>query len=120
MIVEMPEGRELDLPGVSAEAALRIGEMIVAAEDRAAVAELRAAQECALLREEIATLRQQVMAMGMKPAPVPESPELGIVTAVQRLESTMKFGFERMVKAQTADRMLVKDATGEPVRSRVV
>ena len=118
MIVELPEGRELDLPGVGKEAALRIGEMIVAAEDRAAAAELRAAQECALLREEIATLRQQVMVMGMKPAP--ESPELGIVTAVQRLESTMKFGFERMVKAQTADRMLVKDATGEPVRSRVV
>ena len=103
MIAELPGGRELRFPdSMSEDDVGKIVRMVLNAESRAdeALEAVRAVQ----------TRLDAVLA-----APKGET---GVVAALTAMRADLDAGFKRVVDAQLADRVLVRDEAGEPTASR--
>jgi hypothetical protein len=120
MILDLGNGRELQLPDdTSDETARQLGRLILVLEDRAIAAERTAAD----LQLQIDELRREVR----KPVEVDQEdddeddvPEdAALVAAIQKLEDSLAKRLDNMLRATLADRIMVPDELGTP-RSRVV
>lgn len=120
MILDLGNGRELQLPDdTSDETARQLGRLILVLEDRAIAAERTAAD----LQTQIDELRREVR----KPVEVDQedddeddAPEdAALVAAIQKLEDSLAKRLDNMLRATLADRIMVPDELGTP-RSRVV
>lgn len=117
-IAELPGGREFAFPDGTSDAQMdAIIRALVAAE--AAAAQARA--EVAMLRDRLdALIAAQVKPAGKQTAvaPVDMSPVVGELRAMR---ADLNEGLNKMVNAQLADTILVRDEiTGEQTRSRKV
>lgn len=106
MILELGDGREIQLPDeMSDETARQIKRLILALEERTRAAE----SEARLLRDEMVNLRAVVTAPKDYPEPEQMAPHLVEIIRLLR----------QLVAVESADRMLVTDDIGRS-RSRVV
>jgi hypothetical protein len=120
MILDLGNGRELQLPDdTSDETARQLGRLILVLEDRAIAAERTAAD----LQQQIDELRREVR----KPVEVDQedddeddAPEdAALVAAIQKLEDSLAKRMDKMIQAALADRVMVPDELGT-MRSRTV
>lgn len=112
MIIELSDGREFKLPdGTDESAADRIVRVLVTAETVAA----RAQDAAAAAQAEVKALRDKLDAILAQP-----SDSGKVIEELRGLRNDLKNGIVRIVSAQLADVEIVKDAFGEPVRSRKV
>jgi thioesterase domain-containing protein len=112
MILEIDNGRELELPdGMPDETARQLKRLILACEERARAAEARVAA----IQAEMAALRRDFTALAARPT------EHGpIVEAIGRMHEAHKIGVREIVAAVSADRVMVPDQFGEYNRSKAV
>jgi len=120
MILDLGNGRELQLPDdTSDETARQLGRLILVLEDRAIAAERTAAD----LQLQIDELRREVR----KPVEVDQedddeddAPEdAALVAAIEKLEDSLAKRMDKMIQAALADRVMVPDELGT-MRSRTV
>ena len=105
MIAELPGGRELRFPdSMSEDDVGRIVRMVLNAESRADEA-----------LEAVRAVQTRLDAVLTAP-----NGETGVVAALTAMRAEMKTGLERIVKAQLAETVLVRDEAGEPNRSKKV
>lgn len=120
MIAELPDGTELQFPDTMTDAQVgAVVKRILAAEKKAALAQKTADEAVASARTEMETLRSRVdtMVTQFKPA-TPDN--ASVLAALASLNASIAQGFDKMVKAQLADTVLVRDDTGEAVGSKKV
>lgn len=105
MILELGDGRELQLPDDMAdETARQLKRLILTCEERASVAERHAVA----LQDEVTHLRAEIQALAARPMPeMPKFDNREVVQALWRVE-----------KALRADRVLLTDELDRPI-SRV-
>jgi hypothetical protein len=112
MIVELPDDRELEFPDSMTEDQID-GIVKVLLNAEAAASAARA--EVAVLTTELRALRAHVEKKGK-----PSSEGMGVAEALRALQSSFDAGFHRLLRAQLADRILVRDESGEPYKSKAV
>ena len=109
MILELGEGRELQLPDeMSDESARMIKRLILVCEERAATAEA----QVRMLQDEMAAMRKQfeaVQAQGNEAQ----------AYAIRELHTSLGEGIKKIVAAVRADRVMVPNEFGEYTRSKV-
>lgn len=116
MIAELPDGSELRFPDEMSDAQVgAVVRRILAAEKAAALAK----HETELLRAKVDALLAQPKTAppGAAPAAMDHKP---IVVALETLRTEINAGLARMLTAQLADTVLVRDATGEAIGSKKV
>jgi len=118
MILDLGNGRELQLPDdTSDETARQLGRLILVLEDRAIAAEKTASD----LQRQIDELRREVR----KPVEVDDEGEddvpedAALVAAIEKLEVSLSKRMDKMIQAALADRVMVPDELGT-MRSRTV
>lgn len=108
MILELGDGRELRLPDdMPDETARQLKRFILTLEERAAAAE----SVSRTLQDEMTVLRKQLAADAKA--------DTTTADAMNKVAAELRQGFAAMVRAQRADRVLVRDATGEAYKSRI-
>ena len=111
MILELDDGRELNLPDeMDEETARQLGKMILALEKRAQEAEDRARS----LEVQFAQLKNEVRA----PA-VESSDDEAVIAAINAMRREIAAGLAKSAALAAADRVIVYDSLGAP-RSRIV
>jgi hypothetical protein len=104
VILELGDGRELHLPDeMEDESARQLKTFILAGEQRAKDAEARMMAHHA----EVVALRNEMGNIGQ------------LRESVNALRAEMKQGLQGVVAAAHADRVIVYDDKGDPVRSRI-
>jgi hypothetical protein len=112
VILELGDGRELQFPDdMPDETARQLKRLILTLEERAAAAESQART----LQDEMAAMRQT-----FAQTEVSRQSDNGVSDGIEAMRAEMGRGFDRVVKAALADRVLVFDDFGEPRRSRAV
>jgi len=110
MILELTDGRELQLPDeMPDETARMLGKLILRLEKRTQEAEAV-----------VETLQAEIAALRDRPAPEAPAPDTSVAEAMAELRADLNRGFTQMIRAQLADRILVPDEFGEMTRSRAV
>jgi len=116
MILDLGNGRELQLPDdTSDETARQLGRLILVLEDRAIAAERTAAD----LQQQIDELRREVRQPVAAPVEDDAPEDAALVAAIQKMEDSLAKRLDNMLRATLADRIMVPDELGTP-RSRVV
>ena len=112
MILELGDGRELQLPDeLSDEFARQLKKLILETEQRAATAEA----EVRALRDEMDILRKSVRDSSTKMAPTDDT-----VKAIHTLQNGLLDALARIERATSADREIVPDQFGDYTRSKIV
>lgn len=107
MIAKLPDGRELDLPDALTDDQV---DSIV----RAILTAERTAKDA---NERVTALEARI---GKPTAPAPVKDDTEMLAAINSLRAAFTEGFDRMIKAQLADTVLVRDQDGEQTRSRKI
>ena len=116
MILDLGNGRELQLPDdTSDETARQLGRLILVLEDRAIAAERMTAE----LQAQIDELRREVRQPVAAPVEDDAPEDAALVAAIQKMEDSLAKRLDNMLRATLADRIMVPDELGTP-RSRVV
>ena len=112
MILDFGDGRALQFPdAMPDETARQIKRWVLALEERARVAE----SEARLLRDELATVRQQVHQISDA-----ATTNTATVASISELRTVLERGIDRLVRVASADRIAVPDpVTGDMTRSRI-
>lgn len=107
MILELGDGRELQLPDeCSDEFARALKRLILTCEERARTAE----QQCTALQAEVAHLRAEIQALAARPSPAPQ-----VI-----VDNTALLAVLKAINAGVhADRVMMADESGEYTRSRI-
>ena len=111
MKIELPGGRKFDLPDSLTDAQVdSIARALISAEQSAAAAQGQVAALADSIKLLVAKLSE----------PKAEQDDTELIAAVVSLRAGMEAGFAKMLQAQLADTVLVRDEVGEIVRSKKV